>query len=107
MATPVLTGDGEAHVVVKAELLGSPEEALELRMEEIRYRNDEPAPILPHVHSEVALRHFPRQPLFLSSTPPQARTLLQYLFQYSRLGEPVRLPDGHSPSLPFQVFDKN
>ncbi|CAL9154395.1 unnamed protein product, partial [Musa hybrid cultivar] len=88
----LLARDGEAHVVVEAELLlGLPQQALELRVGEVRYGHDEPAPALAHVHREVALGHVHRLLL-----PPQARAPLQYLLDARGLRQlVVRPPNRH------------
>ncbi|CAD5195022.1 unnamed protein product, partial [Musa acuminata subsp. malaccensis] len=92
----LLAGDGEPHVVVEAELLlGLAEEALELGPLQVGDGHDEAAPLLPHVHREVALGHVPRQLLVQALLPPQARAPLQHLLDGRRLRKLVALPDGH------------
>ncbi|RRT62836.1 hypothetical protein B296_00021467 [Ensete ventricosum] len=88
----LLARDGEAHVVVEAELLlGLPQQALELGVGEVRDGHDEPAPALAHVHREVALGH-----VHWLLLPPQARAPLQYLLDARGLRQlVVRPPNRH------------
>ncbi|CAL9105592.1 unnamed protein product, partial [Musa acuminata var. zebrina] len=92
----LVAGDGEAHVVLEAELLlGLAEEALELGVVQVGDGHDVPAPVLADVHHEVAPGHVHRRP-FLLLLPPQARAPLQYLLQHRCLSQLVLLLHCHS-----------
>ncbi|CAD5175233.1 unnamed protein product, partial [Musa acuminata subsp. malaccensis] len=88
----LVAGDGEAHVVVEAELLlGLAEEALELGVVQVGDGHDEAAPVRADVDDEVALGNVHRRPF----PPPRARAPLQHLLQYLSLNQLALLLDHH------------